>query len=104
MPDRILEHVDRDPGWADRVQALALVPLGPQGIEDPCDDRRHLVAALRDLGDDDVRVITVGRGDEGVRFLDPRGDQGIGLEAGPDREAPTEILPAFLEAHLKPGV
>ena len=35
-----IEHVDRDPRRADRVQALLLVPLGAVGIEDPRDHRR----------------------------------------------------------------
>src|SRR5829696_3384330 len=76
-----LEHVDRDPGRADGLQALALVPLGPQRIQDAGDDGRHLVAALGDLRDDDVGVVAVRRGDEGVRFLDPGRDERVGLEA-----------------------
>ena len=88
LADRALEHVDRDPRRADRVQALALVPLGPQRVEDARDHGRHLVAALGDLGDDDVGVVAVGRGDEGVGLLDPGRDQGVGLEPGADRERP----------------
>ena len=86
------------------MQALALVPLGPQRVEDAGDHGRHLVAALGDLGDDDVGVVAVGGGDEGVGLLDPRGDQRVGLEAGADRELPAEVLPALLEPDLEPGV
>ena len=86
------------------MHALALVPLGPQWVEDASDHGRHLVAALCDLGDHDVRVIAVGGGDEGVRSLDPGGDERIGLEPGPDRELAAEVLPALLEADLEPGV
>src|SRR4051794_7714820 len=45
------QHVDRHPRWADRVQALRLVPLRPVGIEDPRDHRRNLEAALGELRD-----------------------------------------------------
>ena len=99
-----LEHVDRDPRRADRVQALALVPLGPQRVEDAGDHGRHFVAPLGDLGDDDVGVVAVGGGDEGVGLLDPGGDQGVGLEAGADREAAAEVLPGLVEADLEPRV
>ena len=102
--DGALEHVDRDPGRADGVQALALVPLGPQRVEDAGDHRRHLVAALGDLGDDDVGVVAVGGGDEGVGLLDPGRDERVGLEPGADREAAAEVLPALVEADLEPRV
>ena len=59
---------------------LLLVPLGPQRIEDPRDHRRHVEPPLRDLGDDDVRVVAVGGGDEGVGPLDPGGGQRLLLE------------------------
>ena len=39
--DLVLEHLDRHPGRADRVQALVGVPLGPVGVEDPRDHLRH---------------------------------------------------------------
>src|SRR3954466_1486574 len=81
-----LEHVDRDPGRADGVQALALVPLGAQRVEDAGDHGRHLVAFLGDLGDDDVGVVAVGGGDERVGVLDPGRLQGLRLEAGADGE------------------
>ena len=53
------------------LQALALLPLRPQRVEDAGDHGRHVVAALGDLGDDDVGVVAVGGGDEGVGVLDP---------------------------------
>ena len=99
-----LEHVDRDPGRADRVQPLLLVPLGPQRVEDPRDDDRHVEPALRDLGDDDVRVVAVGRGDEGVGALDPGRLQRIDLEPRADRELTARVLPRALEADLETGV
>ena len=91
----LLEHLDRHPGRADRVDALLLVPLGPQRIEDPRDHRRHVEPLLGDLGDDDVGVVAVGRGDERVRPLDPRREQRVDLEPGPDRELPPESSQDF---------
>ena len=104
LADGRLEHVDGDAGRADRVQPLALVPLGPQRIEHPRDHGRDLVAPLGDLGDDDVGVVAVRGGDEGVSALDPRRDQRLGLEAGADGELTAEVLPTLLEADLEPGV
>ena len=52
-------------------------------------------ALLGDLGDDDVRVVAVGRGDEDVGALDPGGDQRLDLEPGADRELAAEVLPAL---------
>ena len=86
------------------MQALALVPFGPQRVEDAGDHGRHLVAALGDLGDDDVGVVAVGGGDEGVGVLDPGGDQSVGLEAGADGELAAEVLPALVEPDLEPRV
>jgi hypothetical protein len=60
--------------------------------------------ALGDLGDDDVGVVAVGRGDEDVGVGDPGRLQRRGLETGPDRELAAEVLPAFLQPDLEPGV
>ena len=43
------------------------VELGPRRVLDARGDRRHVVALVRDLGDDDVRVVAVGRGDDARR-------------------------------------
>src|SRR5262245_44983923 len=69
-PDLPLEHVDRDLRRANGVDALALVPVGSQRVEDPGDDLWDVVAALRDLRDHDVRVVAVGGVDERVRAFD----------------------------------
>src|SRR5262245_9748215 len=80
LQDLLLQHLDRDAGWADRVDALLLVPLGAERVEDARDHRRHVEPALRDLGDDDVGVIAVRGGDEGVGPFDPGREQGVLLK------------------------
>ena len=37
-------------------------------------------------------------------LLDPGGDQGVGLQAGADRELAAEVLPALVEPDLEPRV
>src|SRR4051794_12489353 len=49
-----LEHVDRDRGRADGLQALLGVPGGAPRVQHAGDHPRHLEAAPRDLGDDQV--------------------------------------------------
>ena len=86
------------------MQPLLLVPLRPIRVEDPGDHRRHVEAPLGDLGDDDVRVVAVGRGDEGVGPIDPGRVQRLDLERGADRELAAHVLPGALEADLEPRV
>jgi hypothetical protein len=99
--DSLLEHLDRHLGRADRLHPLLRVPLRTQRIENPSDHRGHVEAPLRDLSDDDVGVIAVGGGDEGVGLFDPRGQQRIDLERGADREVAARVLPGSLEIELE---
>jgi hypothetical protein len=57
----------------DDVEAPAGVEVGARRVEDPRRDDRDFVALPRDLRDDDVGVVAVGRGDERVRV----GDAGL---------------------------
>ena len=100
----VLEHVDRDPGRADRPQALGAVPLGPQRIEDPGDHRLDLVTPLGDLRDHDVGVVAVGGGDEGVGLVDSGRFERIDLQCGADGEHATGDLPAAFQPDFEPGV
>src|SRR5581483_8937708 len=71
--DGLGEDVDRGRGRADCTQASGGVELGAGGVEHPDDDAVDAVAFLRDLGDDEVRVVAVRRDDDRVR----RGDPGL---------------------------
>src|SRR5262245_15924313 len=104
LQDLLLQHLDRDAGWADRVDALLLVPLRAERIEDPRDHGRHVDPALRDLGDDDVGVVAVRGGDEGIGSLDPGSEQCVLLQPGPDRELTARVLPGAVEIDLEPRV
>src|SRR5580692_403546 len=87
---------------ADRYQPLLGVPGCAAGVGDPDDHARDLEAALRDLSDDQVRVVAAGSGDEDARLLDPRFQQGIDLERGADREAPAGVLPGCRLVSVEP--
>src|SRR5215218_1945021 len=66
------EQLDRGLRRTDRLEPLLGVPLGPARIEHAHDHAVDIEAALSDLGDHEVGVLTVGRGDEGVCLLDSR--------------------------------
>src|SRR3954465_10196587 len=74
-----LEHLDRVARRADRVEALLRVPLRPRRIHHATDHAGHLVVPAGDLGDRQVGVVAVGRGDEDVGLLDARFAQGVDL-------------------------
>src|SRR2546423_9116237 len=84
---QILGLVDRHLRRADREQPLLGVPAGAARIRDPHHDARNLEPALRDLSDDQVRVVTTRGGQEHVGLLDARLDEPVDLQCGPDREA-----------------
>ena len=56
------------------------------------DDAVDLEALLRDLADDDVRVVAVGGGDDGIGVLDARLAQQVGVHAVADDEAAAPVL------------
>ena len=81
--------VDRGLRRADRVQAL--LARTRRRAPGPCTrtiTRGDVEAALGDLGDDEVRVVAVGGGDEDVGSLDAGLEQRVDLERGADGERP----------------
>src|SRR4051812_46532549 len=65
-----LELVDRDRGRADRVQPLLGIPRGAPRVEHADDHLGHLEAPLRQLRDDEIRVVAPRRRDEDVGLVD----------------------------------
>src|SRR2546421_11769072 len=93
----LLEHLDGHGRGTDRLQPLLAIPLRAPRIQHADDHLLDAVAAARDLGDDQVRVVAVGRGDEGVGLRDPGLGEGVDLQPGTDGEAPTRLLPRRVE-------
>src|ERR1700754_336560 len=81
---RFGDEVDGVLRRTDRVQALLGVPGGARGVCDAHDDPRDVEAPLGDLGDDQVRVVAAGGGDEDVRLLDAGLQQRVDLQRGAD--------------------
>ena len=100
----LAQHVDRDLRRAHGVQALLLVPVRAVGVEHAHDHLRHLEALLRELGDDDVRVVAVGGADDHVGAVDARLVERIHLERGADREPPAGVLPALVQVVVEERV
>src|SRR3954454_20357126 len=76
----LAEHVDRPLRRRDRLQPLLAVPGGARRVHHAAQDAPDLEAPLGDLRDDDVRVVTVGGGDEAVGASDARLQQRIDLQ------------------------
>src|SRR2546421_6493093 len=100
----LLEHLDGHGRGTDRLQPLLAIPLRAPRIQHADDHLLDAVAAARDLGDDQVRVVAVGRGDEGVGLRDPGLGEGVDLQPGTDGEAPTRLLPRRVELVVEPFV
>ena len=83
------------------MQPLFAVPAGARGVHHAHDHLLHPEATLGYLGDDHVRVVAVGRGDEHVGTLDPGLHQRVDLERGPDRELTAGVLPAAVLAGVE---
>src|SRR4051794_28253500 len=98
---RALELLDRDLRRADGLHALLAVPRRAARVEHARDHARDVEAPLRDLGDDEVRVVAVRGGDEDVGVLDAGLQQGVDLERGADREAPAGLLPGAAELDVE---
>src|SRR5919198_1106389 len=102
------EHFDRHRRRADRVHALALVPIRSQRVQDARDHRGDVEPPLRDLRDDDVGVVAIGGGDERLGPINPRRLERFDLERGADGEVPAGLLPRLLhpdfEARMRLGV
>ena len=92
--DRGLEELDGGLGRADGLEALLGIPAGAGRVEHANHHPLDIEAAPRDLRDHEVGVVAVGGGDEGVRPLDSRGEQGVDLERGALRELAAALLPA----------
>src|ERR671922_726121 len=90
-----LEQLDGGLGGADRLESLLRVPTGPGGVEHADDHAIDMEATLRDLGDDQVRVVAVGGRHEGVGLLDAGRQERVELERRALREAPAALLPAL---------
>ena len=90
-----LEQLDRGLGGADGLQALLGVPARPGRVQHAHHHALDVEAALGDLGDDEVGVVAVGGGDEGVGLLDPGREQRVDLERRALGEAPAALLPAL---------
>ena len=72
------ERLDRGRRRADDAQAARRVELRARRVEHADDHRRHLEVLLGRLRDHEVRVVAVGRDDDGVGLLDP----GLAQERG----------------------
>src|SRR5918996_5375527 len=92
-PHRRLEQLDRGLRRADRLKSLLRVPARPRRVEHAHHDPLHVEAALRDLRDDQIGVVSIRGGDESVRLLDPAGEEGVDLERGALGEAAPALLP-----------
>ena len=101
---RLLQLLDRDLRRADRLQALLGVPGRAARIEHAGDHAVDVEPPLRDLRDDQVRVVAVGGGDEDVGLLDAGLDQRVDLQRRPDREAAARLLPGAPELDVQPLV
>jgi hypothetical protein len=77
-----------------QVETLFPIPAGARGVHDAHEHLLHAEAPLGDLGDDEVRVVAVGRGDEDVGTLDAGLNEGVGLQRRPQRELAVGFLPA----------
>src|SRR5271163_3511478 len=67
--DGVVEHLDRLLGRRDRVQALLAVPGRAGRVHDADEHAVDAELTLGELGDDEVRVVAVGGGDEHVGLL-----------------------------------
>ena len=74
-------------GSGRRAQAALGVEVGAGRVEHADDDAADPEALLRDLADHDVRVVAVGRDDDGVGVLDPGRARSVGVHAVADDEA-----------------
>ena len=75
----------------DPQPALA-VEHGARRVEQAHDDALVGEALLRDLADDDVRVVAVGRDDDRVRVLDAGGAKHVDVHAVSEHEAAAPVL------------
>src|SRR5262245_32029718 len=84
--DGVGEGGDRARRRADHVQPTGRVEVGPCRVEHPDDDGRHGELLLGHLPDDDVRVVAVGRDDDGVGVLDAGVPQQLDVHAVADEK------------------
>src|SRR3954449_8581296 len=89
---RLDHHVDRGLRRRDDVHAVG-VPGGAGRVEHAGHDLRHLEPLLGDLGDHEVGVVPVRRGDEHVGAIDAGLGQRVDLQGGPDGELAAAVLP-----------
>ena len=92
----ISARIARD-GRADRAHAQRVVERRAARIEHAHDDVRDAEALLRDLRDDEVRVVAVGGDDDGVGVLHAGLAQHLGVHAVADDEAARPVLAQPLE-------
>src|SRR5262245_46817133 len=71
-PDVVGQDGDRRLGRAHRPQPPLRVEVRARRVEHAGDDAVDAEAFLDHLGDDDIRVVSVGRDHRGVGVLDPR--------------------------------
>src|SRR6185503_4159540 len=95
--DRLGHDVDRPRRRAHRLQPLGQVERRAGWVEHAADDTRAAKPVLRDLGDHDVGVVTVGRDHRRVGFADPRLDQHVDVEAVADDERARPVVGQPLE-------
>ena len=81
--------------------ALLGVPGRAARVEHAGDHPVDVEAPLRDLRDDQVRVVAVGGGDEHVGVLDAGLDQRVDLQRRADREAAARLLPRAAELDVQ---
>ena len=93
-------RIDGDARGIDGVEAPLLIELRTRRIEDAYDDAADIETLLRDLPDDDVRVVPVGGDDDRVGILDARFAEEVGIHAVPDDERAGPALPESRERIL----
>ena len=77
------------------MQPLFSIPTRPSGVHDAHDHALDLETPLRDLGDDQVRVVAIGRGDKDVGAGDAGLLQRVQLQRRADGELAPRVLPAL---------
>src|SRR5439155_1714644 len=76
------------------------VELRARRVEDADDGTVDAEALLRELADDDVRIVAVGGDDDGVRVVDPRLAEDVGVHPVADDEAAGPVLAEARERPL----
>src|SRR5512133_2703174 len=89
---RLEQVVDRSLRRRDRPETELGVEVRARRVEDPDDDALVVETLHRHLRDHDVRVVAVGRDDDGVRVLDTGLAQDVDVHPVAEHEAAAPVL------------